>query len=86
MTHLPSLPEQARLLDVLRAYPDTARPLLDYHETLMRGPTRRRSSLCPVQPHEPLRRGLGVSADESYFELSGRRLAEGGCTGLKQLL
>lgn len=39
MSHLPSLPEDATLLDVFRAYPDTARPLLDYHETLMRGPS-----------------------------------------------
>ncbi|MGH3811345.1 MAG: carboxymuconolactone decarboxylase family protein [Pseudonocardiaceae bacterium] len=37
MAHLPSLPERAVLLDVFRAYPDTARPLLDYHEALMRG-------------------------------------------------
>jgi len=37
MTHLPSLPDDAKLLDVFRAYPDTARPLIDYHETLMRG-------------------------------------------------
>lgn len=31
--------EDAKLLDVFRAYPDTARPLLDYHETLMHGPS-----------------------------------------------
>jgi uncharacterized peroxidase-related enzyme len=37
MTHLPSLPEDAKLLDVFRAYPDTARPLIDYHQALMRG-------------------------------------------------
>ncbi|MBA3990726.1 MAG: peroxidase-related enzyme [Propionibacteriales bacterium] len=36
MTHLPSLPEDAKLLDVFRAYPDTARPLIDYHQALMR--------------------------------------------------
>ncbi|MGH4017277.1 MAG: hypothetical protein ACRDSL_25785 [Pseudonocardiaceae bacterium] len=39
MTHLPSLPENATLLDVFRAYPDTARPLLDYHQVLLRGPS-----------------------------------------------
>jgi uncharacterized peroxidase-related enzyme len=39
MTYLESLPEQARLLDVFRAYPDAARPLLDYHEVLLRGPS-----------------------------------------------
>ena len=27
------------LLQVFRAYPDTARPLLDYHELVMRGPS-----------------------------------------------
>jgi len=37
MTHLPSLPEDAKLLDVFRAYPDTAGPLIDYHQALMRG-------------------------------------------------
>ncbi|MDQ3451020.1 MAG: hypothetical protein M3455_08940, partial [Actinomycetota bacterium] len=37
MTFLPSLPDSAKLLDVFRAYPDTARPLVDYHEALMRG-------------------------------------------------
>ena len=39
MTFLPSLPDSAKLLDVFRAYPDTARPLVDYHEALMRGPS-----------------------------------------------
>ncbi len=37
MTNLPSLPDDARLLDVFRAFPATAAPLLDYHEALMRG-------------------------------------------------
>jgi uncharacterized peroxidase-related enzyme len=37
--HLPSLPEDAVLLDVFRAYPDTSRPLLEYHELVMRGPS-----------------------------------------------
>jgi flagellum-specific peptidoglycan hydrolase FlgJ len=39
VSHLPSLPEDAKLLDVFRAYPDTPQPLLDYHEILMRGPS-----------------------------------------------
>ena len=39
MTFLASLPDTAKLLDVFRAYPDTASPLLDYHEALMRGPS-----------------------------------------------
>ena len=37
MTFLPSLPDNAKLLDVFRAFPDTAVPLLDYHEALLRG-------------------------------------------------
>jgi len=37
--YLKSLPEDAMLLQVFRAYPDTARPLLDYHELVMRGPS-----------------------------------------------
>ncbi len=37
MTHLPSLPPDARLLDVFRRFPDAARPLLDYHQVVMRG-------------------------------------------------
>lgn len=39
MSYLPSLPTDAVLLDVFRAYPDTAGPLLDYHEALLRGPS-----------------------------------------------
>ncbi|HEX9356735.1 MAG TPA: peroxidase-related enzyme [Streptosporangiaceae bacterium] len=33
------LPSGAVLLDVFRAYPETARPLLDYHQALLRGPS-----------------------------------------------
>jgi uncharacterized peroxidase-related enzyme len=39
MAYLPSLPGDAVLLDVFRAYPDTARPLLHYHQALLRGPS-----------------------------------------------
>ena len=39
MSYLPSQPAEARLLDVFRAFPATSRPLLDYHEVLMRGPS-----------------------------------------------
>lgn len=39
MAYLPSLPADAVLLDVFRAYPDTARPLLAYHELVLRGPS-----------------------------------------------
>ncbi|MGX7826129.1 carboxymuconolactone decarboxylase family protein [Actinokineospora sp. 24-640] len=39
MPHLPSLPEDARLVDVFTRYPETSFPLLSYHETVMRGPS-----------------------------------------------
>lgn len=39
MSYLPSLPPQAVLLDVFRARPEVYRPLIDYHEALLRGPS-----------------------------------------------
>jgi uncharacterized peroxidase-related enzyme len=39
MAYLPSLPDDAVLPDVFRAYPATARPLLDYQQALLRGPS-----------------------------------------------
>src|ERR671918_2594899 len=39
MTYLGSLPDGAVLVDVFRAFPDTALPLLDYTEALLRGPS-----------------------------------------------
>lgn len=39
MTYLPTQPPEARLLDVFQAFPEAARPLLAYHEVLMRGPS-----------------------------------------------
>ncbi|MGN6331465.1 MAG: carboxymuconolactone decarboxylase family protein [Motilibacteraceae bacterium] len=39
MSHLPSLGRDAVLVDVFRRFPDTARPLLDYHQVLLRGPS-----------------------------------------------
>jgi uncharacterized peroxidase-related enzyme len=39
VTYLRSLPPDAALLQVFKAYPDTARPLLEYHELVMRGPS-----------------------------------------------
>jgi uncharacterized peroxidase-related enzyme len=179
VTYLPSLPEQAKLLDVFRAYPGTAGPLLDYHEVLMRGPSplsvaereliaayvsglnacgycygihqttartfgvnertltalledvdkapvesrmrtllryvgRLTTSPARVSPadaeavldagwdeqalHDAVAvcalfnfmnrfvTGIGLTADEGYADLSGRRLAEGGYAGLKKLL
>lgn len=179
MTHLPSLPESATLLDVFRAHPETAGPLLDLHEAVMRAPspltvaerellaayvsglnactycygvhsvTAARFGIDPEtltrllhdvdsadvdDRMRPLLRyvgklttspsritpadaqcvfdagwderalhdvvavgslfnlmnryvdGLGVTADEDYLSVSGRRLAEGGYAGLKDLL
>ena len=37
MPFLPSLPQNALLMDVFKAYPATSKPLLAYHEALMRG-------------------------------------------------
>ena len=39
MAYMPSLPDDAVLLDVFRAYPQTSRPLLEYHQALLRGPS-----------------------------------------------
>jgi uncharacterized peroxidase-related enzyme len=39
MTYLPSLPPGAVLLDVFRARPEIYRPLIDYHQALLRGPS-----------------------------------------------
>jgi uncharacterized peroxidase-related enzyme len=38
VSYLSSLPDDAVLMDVFRLYPETSRPLLDYHEIVMRGP------------------------------------------------
>lgn len=60
MTYLPSLPAGARLFDVLKAYPETARPLLEYHDVLLRG----RSPLTVAQ------RGL-IAAYVSLLDACG---------------
>lgn len=39
MSYLNSLPDDAVLVDVFKLYPETSRPLLDYHEVVMRGPS-----------------------------------------------
>ena len=39
MPTLPSLPDEAVLLDVFSAYPAAVRPLLQLHEELLRGPS-----------------------------------------------
>jgi alkylhydroperoxidase family enzyme len=39
MGYLWSLPERAVLRDVFAAFPVTSRPLLEYHQALLRGPS-----------------------------------------------
>ena len=39
MTFLPSVPERASLLDIFKSFPGTSRPLIEFHEALMRGPS-----------------------------------------------
>ncbi|MGD9711397.1 MAG: carboxymuconolactone decarboxylase family protein [Thermomicrobiales bacterium] len=39
MPVLPSLPRGATLLDVFRAFPETSKPLIEFHEVLLRGPS-----------------------------------------------
>lgn len=39
MSYLPSLPPHAVLLDVFRARPELYKPLIDYHQVLLRGPS-----------------------------------------------
>jgi uncharacterized peroxidase-related enzyme len=39
VTYLKSLPEDAVLLQVFQAHPETARPLMDFHELIMRRPS-----------------------------------------------
>jgi uncharacterized peroxidase-related enzyme len=39
LSYLSSLPDDATLMDVFKLHPETSRPLLDYHEVVMRGPS-----------------------------------------------
>jgi uncharacterized peroxidase-related enzyme len=39
VTHLPSLPPNASLLDVFKTFPETSKPLIEFHEALLRGPS-----------------------------------------------
>lgn len=39
MSFLPSLRAGASLLDVFRAFPETSKPLIEFHEVLLRGPS-----------------------------------------------
>jgi uncharacterized peroxidase-related enzyme len=39
LSYLPSLPDNAVLTDVFRAYPEAVAPLIDYHRIVLRGPS-----------------------------------------------
>ena len=39
MPFLPSLRAGSSLLDLFKAFPETSRPLIEFHEVLMRGPS-----------------------------------------------
>jgi uncharacterized peroxidase-related enzyme len=39
MPFLPTLPAGSSLLDVFRAFPETSKPLIEFHEVLLRGPS-----------------------------------------------
>jgi uncharacterized peroxidase-related enzyme len=39
MPYLPSLGSRATLLDVFSSFPETSKPLIEYHEVLLRGPS-----------------------------------------------
>src|SRR6516165_11346771 len=39
MPFLPSLRAGASLLDLFKAFPETSRPLIEFHEVLLRGPS-----------------------------------------------
>lgn len=39
MAFLPSLPKGASLLDLFKAFPETSKPLIEFHEVLLRGPS-----------------------------------------------
>lgn len=39
MTHIRSLPAKASLLDLFKKFPDTNKPLIAFHEVLLRGPS-----------------------------------------------
>ncbi len=39
MPFLPSLAERSSLVNVFKAFPDTCKPLIEFHEVLLRGPS-----------------------------------------------
>jgi uncharacterized peroxidase-related enzyme len=39
MSYLKSLPNDTSLLELFKTFPDTVRPLLEYHQLVMRGPS-----------------------------------------------
>lgn len=39
MPFLPTMPAGATLLDVFKAFPEASRPLIEFHEAVLRGPS-----------------------------------------------
>ena len=39
MPFLPTMPDSATLLDVFKAFPEASRPLIEFHEVVLRGPS-----------------------------------------------
>ncbi len=39
MSHMPSLGARPSLLEVFKSFPDTSKPLIEFHEALLRGPS-----------------------------------------------
>ncbi len=54
MTYLPSLPPDAVLPDVFRARPEIYRPLIDYHQALLRGPSPLSEATSHGMPSSPI--------------------------------
>lgn len=40
MPFLPSMPSAASLINVFKTFPETSKPLIEFHEVLLRGPLR----------------------------------------------
>ena len=81
MAYLASLPADAVLLDVFRAYPHFTRPLLDFHQALLRGPSPlavAERELIATYAQVLNARGYGYGVHQAIaqtFELTGKHWA-----------
>jgi uncharacterized peroxidase-related enzyme len=91
MSYLRSLPPEAGLLQIFQAFPEVARPLLEYHEVLLRGespltPAERELIAAYVSSlnkcnycravHSQTAVALGISADVMARLISGAQNAD----------